>query len=201
MRPALRPLTRLDGGGGDTNTSADGDAPRPAPPSTDWTALAVADEDDNDEGSGDDDADAVDADVAASLNALATAAARSMLSDENTRAALGLGSAWRDEVMALGDYCTRAAQRAEKRRQRRSDPAGGPNAAPAPATPAPSASPHMQGALFAFLLLEMADGRWPAQQADALVGPWRAAAERLHGIVEDSGWKLVLPGEEEEEEG
>ena len=47
---------------------------------------------------------------------------------------------------------------------------------------------------------QRADGRWPADQVDALVGPWRAAAEKMHGIVEDVGWKLVLPDEEEEEE-
>ena len=150
---------------------ADDDAP-PPPPLTDWSALAAVDPPPPSD---------IDPDVAASINELATAAARAMLAGDAR--ALGQGSPWRADVLALGDYCTTQAR-----------------AGAAAGSPPDPASPGMQGALLAYLLLEMAEGRWPADQADALVGPWRAAAEKMHGIVEDVGWKLVLPDEEEEEE-
>lgn len=141
-----------------------GDDDGPPTTSTDWSALAV-----------DDSATtpSIDPDVAASINELATIAARAMLNGDERK--LRAGGAWRAELMALGDFCTKQAR------------STGP--------PDPE-SPGMQGALLAYLLMEMAEGRWPAAQADALVGPWRAAAEKLHGIVEDAGWKLSLPDEE-----
>ena len=168
VRPNLQPLQRPY-----SPPSTDPDAPPPPPPSTDWSALAAAETPDP---------ATIDPDVAATINELATAAARAILAGEPR--ALGPTSAWRAEVLALGDYCTTQARAA---------------AAPG-STPDPT-SPGMQGALLAYLLLEMAEGRWPADQADALVGPWRAAAEKMHGLVEDVGWQLRLPDDEEEEVG
>jgi hypothetical protein len=177
VRPALTPL---DGRGG-----GDRDAPPAAPstsaaPSTDWTALALG---------GDDGAGALDtADFASAINGLATTAARSILA--GSADALAPGSAWHADVSALGDYCTRLARR---------------RSGATAATPADPATDPFQGALLAFLLLEVAAGRWPTPQADALVGPFREAAVRLHGLLENSGWKLVRPedaeDDEDEEEG
>lgn len=171
VRPALTPL---DGGRGSRSTGGDVD-PGPSTssaPSTDWTTLALS--------GGDDDTDAAsDADFAAAVNDLATTAARAILS--GNEADLRPGTAWHAEVSSLGDFCTRKAR------------AGGVDQGPS--------SPWFQGALLSFLLLEVASGRWPTPQADALSGPFRDAAVRLHGLLENSGWKLVRPEDEDEEGG
>ena len=165
-------------------TDADGDGPPPPTSWADWGALA-ADDPPASPASPSPSSPTIDPDVAASINELATIAARAMLAGDER--ALRPGGAWHGEVMALGDFCSH---------QARADAAAAAAAGGGPASAPDPSSPGMQGALLAFLLLEMAEGRWPAAQADALVGPWRAAAERLHGIVEDAGWKLSLPDEE-----
>jgi len=80
------------------------------------------------------------------------------------------GSPWADDVSALGNYC---------------------------ATRTP---PHLDGARFAFFLLEIAANRWPAE-ADGLAGVYKEAAEKVHGLLVDSGWRLALPGEKEDDTG
>lgn len=59
---------------------------------------------------------------------------------------------------------------------------------------------HLDGARFAFFLLEIAANRWPAE-ADDLVGVYKEAAEKIHGLLVDSGWRLALPGEKEDDTG
>ena len=81
------------------------------------------------------------------------------------------GSPWADDVSALGNYCVSARQ-----------------------------PPHLDGARFAFFLLEIAANRWPAE-ADDLVGVYKDASEKIHGLLVDSGWRLALPGEKEDDSG
>ena len=72
------------------------------------------------------------------------------------------GSSWADDVSALGNYCVSARQ-----------------------------PPHVDGARFAFFLLELAANRWPAE-ADDLVGVYKEASEKMHGLLEESGWRMAL---------
>ena len=81
------------------------------------------------------------------------------------------GSSWADDVSALGNYCVSARQ-----------------------------PPHVDGARFAFFLLEIAANRWPAE-ADDLVGVYKDASEKIHGLLVDSGWRLALKGEKEDDTG
>lgn len=81
------------------------------------------------------------------------------------------GSTWADDVSALGNYCVSSQQ-----------------------------PPHVDGARFAFFLLEIAANRWP-QEADDLVGVYKQASEKIHGLLENSGWRLALKGEKEDDTG
>jgi hypothetical protein len=76
--------------------------------------------------------------------------------------ALKPGSSWADDVSALGNYCVSARQ-----------------------------PPHVDGARFAFFLLELAANRWPSE-ADDLVGVYKDASEKMHGLLEESGWRMAL---------
>ena len=110
--------------------------------------------------------DDADADFVRHVNSLCTRALKAMLNGD-LRALRG---PWRDEVNELGAFCARPV-------------AGGPA--------------NMPGALLAYVLLEMADGKWPSEQVEQLAGtPYGATVERMHGLLEDSGWRLALPGEE-----
>ena len=59
----------------------------------------------------------------------------------------------------------------------------------------------LDAARFAFVLLELASRRWPDAQVAALPSPYRDVVERMHGILEDSGWRLKRPGDTEGEGG
>ena len=110
-----------------------------------------------------------DPDYLQNLDDLVTRALRAMLKGDAE--ALKPGSAWADDVSALGNYC--ASQKP---------------------------APHLDGARFAFFLLAIAANQWPAE-ADDLVGVYKEAAEKIHGLLVDSGWRLALPGEKEDDTG
>ena len=111
-----------------------------------------------------------DPDYLSNLDDLCTRALRAMLKGDVD--ALKPGSPWADDVSALGNYCASAR----------------------------GAPPHLDGARFAFFLLEIAANRWPAE-ADDLVGVYKDASEKIHGLLVDSGWRLALPGEKEDDTG
>jgi hypothetical protein len=61
---------------------------------------------------------------------------------------------------------------------------------------AAAAGGALAAARFAYCLLECAGHRWPQAEVDGLEPPYDGALEKVHALLEDSGWRLVRPGEE-----
>lgn len=53
----------------------------------------------------------------------------------------------------------------------------------------------MQAARFAWCLLKCAAHRWPDEAGD-VEAPYEAALLKIHGLLQDSGWRLLRPGDE-----
>ena len=129
----------------------------------------------------------------------ATAAPRP--SSDDWAAAASFDPADVDFRLFLDDLCTRFARAALAGDERALAPGSDWQADVAALGNGAVAAGALDAARFAFVILEAAGHRWPDEAASLPEGPFADAAVKLHGLLEDSGWRLLRPGDEEGGDG
>jgi hypothetical protein len=131
----------------------------------------------------------------------APAAPRPPAAADDWAAAASFDPADVDFRLFLDDLCTRFARSALAGDERALAPGSDWQADVAALGNGAVGAGALDAARFAFVLLELAGHRW-ADEVDSLpAGPFKDATVKLHGLLEDSGWRLVRPGEEEGGDG